>query len=206
MSRFRRYLSLRSALVLGGLAVCLTVGAVVAVVASATPGSGVAATILSRGTATENVVVGNPVRKTVTRKVRVRVRGRRVTKRVKVKVRSVRTLIACSVAKPCDTAFQQVTIDPGGHTGWHTHPGATFVAVTAGEGTLYHAGAAGSGCSGQKYPAGSGFFQSFKDVHTLRNEGTVPLIVHAMYVLPPGTPNTSIRTDQPQPPNCPTIP
>jgi hypothetical protein len=34
----------------------------------------------------------------------------------------------------------------------------------------------------------------------------VPLVVHALYVLPPGTPNTAIRTDQPQPPNCPTIP
>ena len=45
-----------------------------------------------------------------------------------------------------------------------------------------------------------------KDVHTLRNEGSVPLVVHALYVLPPGTPNTAIRTDQPQPPNCPNIP
>jgi quercetin dioxygenase-like cupin family protein len=188
------------------LAVCLTVGAIVAVVASATPGAGVAGPILSRGTATEDVVIGNPVRKTVTRKVKVRVRGRTVTKRVKVKVRSVRTLIACSVAKPCDTAFQQVTIDPGGHTGWHTHPGPTFVAVAAGEGTLYHAGLAGSGCSGQKYGPGSGFFQPSADVHTLRNETAVPLVVHAFYMLPPGTPNTAIRTDQPQPANCPNIP
>jgi len=193
-------------LVLGGLAVCLTVGAVVAVVASATPGSGVAGPILSRGTATEDVVLGNPVRKTVTRKVRIRVRGRTVTKRVKVKVKSVRTLIACSAAKPCDTAFQEVTINPGGHTGWHTHPGPTFVAVAAGEGTLYHAGLPGTGCPGHKYAPGSGFFQPSSDVHTLWNEGSVPLVVHAFYVLPPGTPNTSIRTDQPQPPNCPTIP
>jgi hypothetical protein len=181
-------------------------GAVVAVVASATPSAGVAGPILSRGTVTEDVVVGNPVRKTVKRRVTFRVRGETVTRRVKVKVRAVRKLIACSVATPCDTAFQQVTINPGGHTGWHTHPGATFVSVTQGEGTLYHAGAAGTGCAGHKYPAGSGFFQSFKDVHTLWNEGSVPLVVHALYVLPPGTPNTAIRTDQPQPPNCPTIP
>jgi quercetin dioxygenase-like cupin family protein len=207
MSRFRRHLSLRRALVLGGLAACLTVGAVVAVVASATPPAGVAGgPILSRGTATEDVVIGNPVRKTVARKVKFRVLGRTVTKRVKFKVNAVRTLIACSAATPCDTAVQQVTIDPGGHTGWHTHPGATFVAVTAGEGTLHHAGRAGTGCPGHKYAPGSGFFQHAGDVHTLRNEGTVPLVVHALYVLPPGTPNTSIRTDQPQPPNCPTIP
>jgi len=207
MSRFRRHLSPRRALVLGGLAISMMGGAVVAVVASATPPANVAGgPILSRGTATEDVVIGNPVSKTAKRKVTFRVRGQTVTKRVKVKVRSVRTLIACNAAKPCDTAFQQVTINPGGHTGWHTHPGATFVAVAQGEGTLYHAGAAGTGCPGHKYPAGSGFFQSFKDVHTLWNEGAAPLVVHALYVLPPGTPNTAIRTDQPQPPNCPTIP
>ena len=206
MSRFRRQLSPRRALVLGVLAVSMIGGAVVAVVASATPPAGVASQILSRGTVTEDVVIGNPVRKTVTRKVKFRVRGERVTKRVKVRVRSVRKLIACSIAKPCDTAFQQLTINPGGHTGWHTHPGPTYVAVTAGEGTLYHSGVAGSGCMGHKYGVGSGFFQPSADVHTFRNEGSVPLVVHAMYVLPSGTPNTAIRTDQPQPPNCPTIP
>jgi quercetin dioxygenase-like cupin family protein len=207
MSRFRRSLSLRRALVLGGAAACLTVGAVVAVVASATPPAGVAGgPILSRGTVTEDVVIGNPVKTTVTKKVKFRVRGRTVTKRVKVKVKSVRTLIACNAAKPCDTAFQQVTINPAGYTGWHTHPGPTFVAVTEGEGTLYHGGLAGAECTGHKYGVGTGFFQPSEDVHNLRNEGTVPLVVHAFYVLPPGTPNTSIRTDQPQPPNCPTIP
>jgi mannose-6-phosphate isomerase-like protein (cupin superfamily) len=207
MSRFQMSLPLRRALVLGGLAVCLTVGAVVAGAASATPPAGVASsTILSRGTITEDVVIGNPVRKKVTRKVTVRVRRRTVTRRVRVRVRPVRTLIACSAKKPCDTAFQQVTINPGGHTGWHTHPGPTFVAVAAGEGTLYHGGHAEAGCSGHKYGVGAGFFQPSADVHNLRNEGAVPLVVNAFYVLPAGTPNASIRTDQPQPPNCPAIP
>jgi quercetin dioxygenase-like cupin family protein len=204
MSRFHKRLPLRRILLLAAFVACPTVGAVVA---SATPPAGVAgAPILSRGTATENVVIGNPATKSVRRTVTLRVRGRTVTKRVKVKVKTVNPLITCSVAKPCDTATQQVTINPGGHTGWHTHPGVTFVSVTQGEGTLYHAGAAGTPCTSGKYPVGSGFFQSFKDNHTLRNEGSVPLVVHALYVLPPGTPNTAIRTDQPQPPNCPNIP
>jgi mannose-6-phosphate isomerase-like protein (cupin superfamily) len=206
MSRFRRSLSLRRASVWGGVVASLTVVAVAAVGASATPPAGVAGSILSRGTVMEDVVIGNPVRKTVTRRVRVRVRGRTVTRRVRVRVESVRTLIACSAAKPCDTAFQQVTISPGGYTGWHTHPGPTFVAVAEGEGTLYHGGVAGTGCSGQKYGVGAGFFQPSSDVHNLRNEGAVPLVVHAFYVLPAGTPSTSIFIDQPQPPNCPTIP
>ena len=206
MSRFGRFLSLRRAAVSGGVVASLAVLAVAAVGASATPGAGVAGPILSRGTVTESVVIGNPVRKKVTRRVTFRVRGRTVTRRVRVKVKSVRTLIACSAAKPCDTAFQQVTIDPGGHTGWHTHPGPTFVSVTQGEGTLYHGARAGAGCSGHKYGVGAGFFQPSADVHNLRNEGAVPLVVHAFYVLPAGTPSTSIRTDQPQPANCPNIP
>jgi mannose-6-phosphate isomerase-like protein (cupin superfamily) len=206
MSRFRRSLSLRRASVGVGVVASLTVAAVAAVGASATPPVGVAGSILSRGTVTEDVVIGNPVRKTVTRRVRFRVRGRTVTRRVRIRVKSVRTLIACSTAKPCDTAFQQVTINPGGYTGWHTHPGPTFVAVAQGEGTLYHGGPAGTGCSGQKYGVGAGFFQPSSDVHNLRNEGTVPLVVHAFYVLPAGTPSTSIFVDQPQPPNCLTIP
>jgi mannose-6-phosphate isomerase-like protein (cupin superfamily) len=206
MSRFRRSVSVRRALVSGAVAACLTVVAVLAVGASATPPVGVAGSILSRGTVTENVVVGTPVRRTVTRRVRIRVRGRIVTRRVRVRVRSVRRLIACSAAKPCDSAFQQVTINPGGYTGWHTHPGPTFVAVAQGEGTLYHAGPAGAGCAGHKYGVGAGFFQPTSDIHNLRNEGAVPLVVHAFYVLPRGTPNASIFVDQPQPPNCPAIP
>src|SRR3712207_1418959 len=112
---------LRRTLVLSAPAVCLVVGAVAA---SATPPAGVVGgPILSRGNATEDVVIGNPVSRTVVRKVRVRVRGRTVTKRVRVRVNSVEPLIACNARRPCDTAFQQVTISPGGHTGWHTHPG-----------------------------------------------------------------------------------
>ncbi len=194
---------MRRALVFGGLTLCLAVGAGAA---SATPPAGIAGgPILSRGVATENVVLGSPATRTVTRRVRVRVRGRTVTRRVKFRVATVEPVIACSRATPCDTVFQQVTITPGGHTGWHTHPGATFVAVAEGEGTLYHGAAAGAGCTGHEYAAGSGFFQTFQDVHNLRNEGTVNLVVHAFYVLPPGTPSTAIRTDQPQPANCPAI-
>jgi quercetin dioxygenase-like cupin family protein len=204
MSRFRSRSALRRTVVVGALGVGLTVGAEAA---SATPPAGiVGGPVLSRGTATENALIGSPVTRTVTRKVRVRVRGRTITKRVRIRVRSAETLIACTVVTPCDMAFQQVTIAPGGHTGWHTHPGTTFVAVAEGEGTLYHGGAAGTACASHRYLPGGGFFQSFKDVHTLWNHGTTNLVVHALYVLPPGTPNTALRTDQPQQASCPAIP
>lgn len=181
------------------------IAAVIAAAAFATPPSGIAGgPILARGTATETLVIGTPKMVTVTKPVKIRIGGKTYTRRVKVQVESVERLMVCGAQSACDTAFQQVTLNPGGHTGWHTHPGPTFVAVTQGEGTLYQG--AGSGCTGHKYSPGSGFFQPSTDVHTLRNEGSAPLVVYAFYALPAGTANTSIRADQPVPANCPSIP
>jgi mannose-6-phosphate isomerase-like protein (cupin superfamily) len=174
-----------------------------ATLAWATPGAGVAGPIVARGSATQDVVLGSPRTVTVTRTVTVRVAGKNVRRRVRVRVPSVQRLMACAAAAPCDIAFQQITINPGGHTGWHTHPGPTFVAVSQGEGTLYHGV---SGCPAHKYGAGTAFFQPTTELHTFRNEGTTPLVFYAFYALPSGTPNTAIRTDQPQPTSCPNIP
>lgn len=170
----------------------------------ATPGAGiVGGPIVARGGVAQDVVVGVPTTMTVTRRVVVRVGGKRVTKRVSFRVPTVRPLMTCGGSGPCDVAFQQLTIGPGGHTGWHTHPGPTFVAVAQGEGTLYHGI---SGCPAHKYASGSAFFQPTTEVHNFRNEGSTQLVVYAMYALPAGTPNTGIRIDQPQPASCPNIP
>jgi quercetin dioxygenase-like cupin family protein len=175
-----------------------------AVLAHATPPSGVASgTILARGTAAETLVIGTPRTTTVTRKVKFRVGRKVVTKAVKIQVDSVQPLMTCGDSNVCDTVVQQVTINPGGHSGWHTHPGPTFVAIAQGEGTLYHSDEAG--CPGHKFGKGSGFFQPSGDIHLLRNEGSMPLVLYAFYVLPPGTANTATRTDQPAPANCPSI-
>jgi len=170
----------------------------------ATPGSGiVGGPIVARGPVEQNVVVGVPRMTTVTRRVVVRVAGRRVTRRVSFRVPTVQPLMRCGASGACDTAFQQLTIGPGGHTGWHTHPGPTFVAVAQGEGTLYHGIA---GCPSNKYGPGTAFFQPTTEVHNFRNEGSTPLVVYAFYALPAGTANTGIRVDQPQPSTCPNIP
>ena len=159
--------------------------------------------ILARGTAAQPFVFGTARTVTFTRRVRVRIRGRTFTRRVRVRVPSVRRVLGCGGGTTCESAVQQVTINPGGSTGWHTHPGATFVAVAQGEGVLYHAGT--TSCASERYAAGSGFYQTEDDVHTLRNEGTSALVIFAFYILPPGTPNTAIRTDQPQPAGCPNV-
>jgi quercetin dioxygenase-like cupin family protein len=187
----------------------LLTGAVVAAVtfgaaqALATSGSGAVSTYMARGPVTQSVVIGVPRTATATKTVRFRVRGKVVTKRVKFTYQTVTPMMTCSATTACDTAYQQLTIPPGGYTGWHTHPGPTFVAVADGEGTLYHGM---SGCPATKYATGAGFMQPQTEVHNMRNEGTKPLVLWAFYALPPGTANTAIRVDQPQPAECPSIP
>ena len=203
----RRSAAQRRSVVLGLLAVVGAGGAAVvfgAMQAGATPGAGiVGGPIVARGAAAQDVVLGVPTTTTVRRTVTVRVGRKVVRKRVTFRVPTVRPLMTCAASGPCDIAFQQLTIAPGGHTGWHTHPGPTFVAVAQGEGTLYHGV---SGCPAHKYAPNSGFFQPTTEVHNFRNEGSTQLTVFAFYMLPSGTANTAIRVDQPQPASCPNIP
>ena len=185
-------------------AVAATAVAFGVVKAAATPGAGiVGGPIVARGPLPQDIAIGVPRTITVTRTVRVRVGTRTVSKRVSFKVATIQRLATCTTSIPCDVAFQQLTIAPGGHTGWHTHPGPTIVSVAQGEGTLYHGVA---GCPAHKYNTGTSFFQPTTEVHNFRNEGTTNLVVYAFYYLPSGTPNTAIRTDQPQPASCTNIP
>jgi len=179
----------------------LTIGVVFA---WATPPSGVAGgPIVARGTVAQELILGTARTASVSRRVTVKVGGKSYRRTVRVSVPSLRRIIACGGGTTCESAFQQVTINPGGTTGWHTHPGVTFVAVAQGEGVLYHAGT--SSCPSERVAAGFGFQQTEADVHTFRNEGSTTLVLYAYYLLPPATPNTSIRVDQPQPAGCPTI-
>ena len=171
--------------------------------AFATAGSGAVSVYTARGPVSQSVVIGTPKSVTATKTVRVRVKGKVVTRKVSFTYQTVTPLSSCGEATACDTAYQQLTIAPGGHTGWHTHPGPTFVAVAQGEGTLYHGM---SGCPSFKYGVGAGFMQPPTEVHNMRNEGSTPLVLWAFYALPPGTTNAAIRIDQPQPAECPNIP
>ncbi len=193
----RRRVALLAMLVAGAAAAFATAQAL------ATSGTGVVSQYVARGPVSQTVVIGVPRTATATKVVRVRVGRRVVTRRVRFTYQTVTPLMTCDATKPCDTAFNQLTIAPGGHTGWHTHPGPTFVAVASGEGTLYHAM---SGCPSTKYATGAGFMQPSTEVHNMRNEGSTPLVLWAFYALPPGTANAAIRIDQPQPAECPNIP
>jgi quercetin dioxygenase-like cupin family protein len=191
--------------VAGLLAVATTAAvAFTAAQAFATAGAGPPVSVYTaRGPVSQSVVIGTPKSVTATKTVRVRVKGKVVTRKVSFTYQTVTPLMSCGEATACDTAYQQLTIPPGGYTGWHTHPGPTFVAVAQGEGTLYHGM---SGCPSFKYAVGAGFMQPPTEIHNMRNEGSTPLVLWAFYALPPGTANAAIRVDQPQPAECPNIP
>ena len=185
-----------------GVLIAVGTAAALAAQALATTGSGAVSSYVARGPVSQSVVIGTPETKTATKTVRVRVGRKVVTRRVRFSYETVSPLMSCG-STACDTAYQQLTIAPGGYTGWHTHPGPTFVAVAQGEGTLYHGM---SGCPATKYATGAGFMQPPTEIHNMRNEGSTPLVLWAFYALPPGTSNAAIRVDQPRPAECPNIP
>jgi quercetin dioxygenase-like cupin family protein len=78
----------------------------------------------------------------------------------------------------------EVTIQPGGWLGWHSHPGLSLVVVKSGTATFYEA----DGCTQQVIPTGGTFFESAGDVHMVRNEGPDPLVNLVIQLTPPGAP------------------
>jgi mannose-6-phosphate isomerase-like protein (cupin superfamily) len=90
---------------------------------------------------------------------------------------------------------QQITIQPGGNTGWHTHPGAALAIVKSGtltltnfrEGRQLESARNGSRCFTQTVSAGESFVDpGHGNVHIARNLGTVPVEVWVTYTgVPP---------------------
>jgi quercetin dioxygenase-like cupin family protein len=85
-----------------------------------------------------------------------------------------------------DVYVTEITIVPGGHGGWHSHPGPSIITVKSGEATFYDE------CDDptvpQLYPAGTGFVEDAGCVHLLSNEGDVDLKVIVVQIVPFGMP------------------
>jgi quercetin dioxygenase-like cupin family protein len=100
----------------------------------------------------------------------------------------VDTLSASSVGGQ-DYITKQITIAPGGSTGWHWHPGRVFGVIR--EGTLTHDMA---NCSEDgSYPAGSPVTEGTgpDNVHIGRNLGPDPVVMWVSYIVPAGSPLTN---------------
>ena len=102
--------------------------------------------------------------------------------------------------RPIDVVDQTITIEPGGHTAWHSHPGPVLVVVKAGTFTLYDGD--DQGCTPHVVNAGSTFVdEGGGHVHIGRNEGTTTVELSATYLLPVGAgPRTDVAS---RPGNCP---
>ncbi len=96
---------------------------------------------------------------------------------------------------PVDMYTVAGTFDPGGSSGWHSHPGFVFVTVTAGTLTRYV-----SDCDKRRYTAGQVIVERPNQVLVVRNETSSPVEEIATQFFPGGTVIT--RDDQPQPAHC----
>jgi quercetin dioxygenase-like cupin family protein len=98
-----------------------------------------------------------------------------------------------------ETVIQQVVIAPGGHTGWHSHPGPVVVLIKSGQMSFYDSD--DPTCTVRTYSAGQAFIDSGQGhVHIARNEGSVNLELWATYFDVPAGGAFRINADSPG--NC----
>jgi len=97
-----------------------------------------------------------------------------------------------------DLFVQSNVWQPGGSTGWHTHPGHSLITVTAGTVTAYEGN--DPDCKPHVYTVGMGFVDpGAGHVHIVRNEGAVAATAIAVQLIPAGA---ARRIDVPDPGNC----
>lgn len=87
-----------------------------------------------------------------------------------------------------DYIVSDITLQPGGSTGWHTHRGAIYGIVKAGELTHYSADCRQDGVYGVGAPITDPTGPDH--VHIARNLGTVPVVLEVTYVDPAGAPTS----------------
>jgi quercetin dioxygenase-like cupin family protein len=93
-----------------------------------------------------------------------------------------------------DYILRQITVQPGGSTGWHYHDGTLYAFVHSG--TLTHTM---SDCvTTETYSQGATFIEpsGANHVHIGRNLGTTPVVLDVLYVDPAGSP---LSEDAPNP-------
>jgi hypothetical protein len=104
------------------------------------------------------------------------------------------TTISSSTVDGIDYITREITIAPGGSTGWHYHNGRIYGLIR--EGTLTH-DAANCTVDGV-YPTGAPITEASgeNNVHIGRNLGPGPLVMWVLYIQPAGTP---LSVDAPDP-------
>jgi len=99
---------------------------------------------------------------------------------------------------PSDLYVQSNVWQPGGSTGWHTHPGHSLIIVAAGTVTEYQD--PDRDCKPHVYTKGMTFVDPHGDhAHIIRNEGNVVARTIAIQLIPAGV---ARRIDFADPGNC----
>src|SRR5690349_8689887 len=97
-----------------------------------------------------------------------------------------------------DVVMAQITVDPGGSSGWHSHPGGAIVIVKTGTLTVYRS--LGSQCQIETYNAGQAFIERPGELDNVLNLSSSPYV---LFVTFPSVPQgISPRTDEPNPGTC----
>ena len=100
-----------------------------------------------------------------------------------------------------DIVVAQITVIPGGSSGWHSHPGGAIVVVKQGELTVHRS--VGSQCETTGYTAGQAFIERPGEVDDAVNTGTIPYVVFVTFPRVPQ--GGSARINLPDPGTCPGI-
>ncbi|MDI6102540.1 cupin domain-containing protein [Actinoplanes sp. NEAU-A12] len=92
-----------------------------------------------------------------------------------------------------DYVLREITITPGGSTGWHRHPGLVFANVR--RGTLTHLMA--DCVTVRRYKAGESLMEEPQEprAHMGENRGGEPLILDVVYASPQGVPLSTDAAD-----------
>jgi quercetin dioxygenase-like cupin family protein len=100
-----------------------------------------------------------------------------------------------------DVVSTQNTIDPGGFSGWHSHPGTAVLVIQSGQLTLYSEPVGGGECSVHTYTAGQVFLEQPDDEENAVNNGTVPTVLAVTFFNVPH--GGSARIERTNPGDCP---
>jgi quercetin dioxygenase-like cupin family protein len=157
---------MRSKLTFAGALAACALGALAITTAWATPGKDISTTIVSGP-----IELGN-----------IRIKTDSDVNAVQVKTKGV-----------SDVYVVRNVIKPGGHTGWHTHPGPSIISVVSGRATEYRS----DDDDFVVHEAGSAFVDEGGDhAHLIVNEGDTDLVLVAFQILPSGEQR---RIDVPEP-------
>jgi quercetin dioxygenase-like cupin family protein len=90
-----------------------------------------------------------------------------------------------------DYHSQHLALQPGGYSGWHSHPGLLIATVKSGQIDLY-----GPDCTKRTVTAGEVYTES-DQVHAIVNNGTADADLYLSYLVKHGVPR---RLEEPAPP------